>query len=260
MAANVTFIGSGNVAWHLAPALDNAGYPVREVFSRKKKNADELAARLYEASVVEDLDFSKSPSEIFIIAVLDDVLEQVVQELVLPDDAIIVHTSGANSIGELEYSASENMGVFYPLQTFSKSKQIDMEVVPIFIEAENEYTESVLAKMAKSISKKVLSASYQQRLVLHLSAVFANNFTNHCLRMAQDLMEHHELNFDLLKPLIAETLNKGIQIGPRNAQTGPAKRHDFLTLDKHLEIIEDEEMAELYRFISQHIVDTYPQG
>ncbi|MTI20213.1 DUF2520 domain-containing protein [Fulvivirga sp. RKSG066] len=254
----VSFIGSGNLAWHLAPALDNAGYAVAEVFSQKKANAKALVNRLYQAEVKADLDFSESNSDIFIIAVSDDAIEEVAREMVIPDAAIVVHTSGASSIGALEYTATDNIGVFYPLQTFSKNKNVEFAEIPICIESNNDYTEDTLMAMAKAISKNSVKINSKHRKALHLAAVFACNFTNHCLRMSEDILKKEKLSFDLLKPLIGETINKSLSIGPSNAQTGPAKRHDFETLDKHLDYIEDEELAELYRLISQHIVDTYP--
>jgi len=258
MSLKVSFIGAGNVAWHLAPALDNSGYTVSEVHSKTHKSSKELVNRLYQAEIKKDLDFSDSNSEIFIVCVNDDAIEEVAREIVIPDGTIIVHTSGASSLGSLEYSASSNTGVFYPLQTFSKKKQVNFSEIPICVEASSEYAADELVKMAKSISKKIYKVDSEKRKALHLSAVFACNFTNHCLRLSEDILKKEGLKFNMLKPLIIETINKSLEIGPSKSQTGPAKRHDFETLDRHLDSIEDEELAELYRLISQHIVDTYP--
>lgn len=261
MGKNISFIGSGNVAWHLAPALENAGHVVREVYSRSSKNASKLVDRLYQAEVKEDLDFSGSNSEIFIISVSDDAIDEVAQEIVLPEDALVVHTSGAKSIGILGYTASEFIGVFYPLQTFSKSKKVNFEDIPICIEAEDPETEKALKSLAKSISKKVVTIDSADRKTLHVAAVFACNFTNHCMAIAEDILKANKMDFDLLKPLIIETLNKSFELGPHNAQTGPAKRHDFETLDSHMEYLgNNERLAELYRLFSQHIVDMHPRS
>jgi len=258
MSLKVSFIGSGNVAWHLAPALDNAGYPVVEVYSRNKDNAKKLVNRLYQAEAKDNLDFSDSVSEIFIIAVSDNAIEEVARELVIPEECIVVHTSGASSIGLLEYTATENIGVFYPLQTFSKNKTVEFSGIPICIESGTPYAEDVLMTMAKSISKQIYKINSDNRIGLHLAAVFACNFTNHFIRLAEDILKKEKLPFDLLKPLITETINKSLEVGAVKSQTGPAKRHDFETLDKHMAHIKDEELAELYRLVSQHIVDTYP--
>jgi predicted short-subunit dehydrogenase-like oxidoreductase (DUF2520 family) len=254
----VSFIGSGNVAWHLAPALDNTDFAVREVYSRNPAHAAALVDKLYEAEVKHSLDFSDSPSNIFIIAVPDDAIQTIVQEIVLPDEAILVHTSGSQPISALGYAAIPGIGVFYPLQTFSKSKKIDFADVPVFVESENPATEKILLSMAKAISKSVHKISSQERKAMHVAAVFASNFTNHMLLIAQQIMKENNLNFDWLKPLIAEMINKSMSIGPEQAQTGPARRGDFETLDRHMEFLQqDEQRAEIYKVISQHIIDRY---
>jgi predicted short-subunit dehydrogenase-like oxidoreductase (DUF2520 family) len=259
MSKRISFIGSGNLAWHLAPTLENAGHAVTEVYSRNKKNAQGLVEKLYQAEIKEDLNFGDSDADIIIIAVADDAIEEVVQELILPEDAIVVHTSGAKSIGILGYAATENFGVFYPLQTFSKSKKVQFDEIPICIEAENSFTESVLKSLANDISKQVYIIDSQERRTLHVAAVFACNFTNHCLTIAEQILHSNKLDFKILKPLIAETINKSLELGPLKAQTGPAKRHDFETLDGHMAYLEsNEELAELYRLFSQNIVDSHP--
>jgi predicted short-subunit dehydrogenase-like oxidoreductase (DUF2520 family) len=256
--ANVSFIGSGNLAWHLAPALDNIDFPVREVYSAHQKNAQALAERLYQAEVKLSLDFSSSPSRIFIIAVNDDSIQDIAQDIILPTDAVVVHTSGSQPMSVLGYAGTENIGVFYPLQTFTKNQKVDFKDIPILVESENEATERVLMTMAKAISKKVYKVSSQHRKSLHIAAVFASNFSNHMITIAQEILEDKGLDLELLKPLIVETINKSLSIGPEKAQTGPAKRGDLEILDKHIEYLKyDENLAEVYRVVSQHILDKY---
>jgi len=256
----VSFIGSGNLAWHLAPALDNVGYAVREVYSQNPNHAEELTERLYQAEVKATLDFSTSDSRIFIMAVSDDAIGDIAREIILPEDAILVHTSGSQPLQQLQYAATPNLGVFYPLQTFSKSKKIDFKDVPVFIESDTDETEGVLMPMAKSISKEVRKIRSEERRALHVAAVFASNFSNHMLTIARHIMQQNNLDYDWLKPLITETINKGMYIGPDHAQTGPAKRGDLNILDAHLEFLQsDESIAEIYKVVSQHIIDTYYQ-
>ncbi|MBX2961003.1 MAG: DUF2520 domain-containing protein [Cyclobacteriaceae bacterium] len=258
MSVSVSFAGAGNLAWHLAPALDNAGYPVREVYSRNPAPAAALVERLYEAEVKASLDFSTSTSTIFIIAVADDAIEDIAREIILPDAAILVHTSGSQPLSRLGYAATPDTGVFYPLQTFSKSRKVDFREIPVFIESELKMVENMLYKMGKAISKHVHTIDSSSRRALHVAAVFASNFTNHMLRLSTDIAGQHDLDFVWLKPLIAETINKSLTIGPALAQTGPARRGDFETLDNHMQFLEDDpKLAELYRMISQHIVDRY---
>lgn len=252
----ISFIGSGNLAWHLAPALDNVGYTIKEVYSRNPKHAAALVGRLYQAEVKATLDFSTSQSEIFIISVSDDAIRDIVGEIILPEDAILVHTSGSQPLSVLGYAATPNTGVFYPLQTFSKSKKIHFKEIPIFIESETVDTSQALMKMGRAISDKVKKIESNDRKALHVAAVFASNFTNHMLTISKDILDQNNLSFDLVKPLIVETLNKSISIGPEASQTGPAKRGDFEILDRHVEFLqEDETVAEIYKLISQHIID-----
>lgn len=254
----VSFIGSGNLAWHLAPALDNTDFPVREVYSRNPAHAASLVERLYEADVKASLDFSTSTSTIFIIATADEAIEDVVQEIILPDDAVLIHTSGSQPLTILGYAATQNLGVFYPLQTFSKDKKIEFKDIPIFIEHGSQMAEKVLRAMGNELSKHVIPLNSFERKALHVAAVFASNFTNHMLLVAQDIMKENSLVYDWLKPLIAEMITKSLSIGPENAQTGPARRGDLEILDKHLEFLQDNlPAAELYKVISQHIIDRY---
>lgn len=251
---NIAIIGSGNVAWHLAPELENSGHRVIEIYSRTTKHAKSLQKRLYQAEVSTELDFTDSDAEIFLIAIFDDAIEKVAHEIAVPDNAIIVHTSGSQSINKLSYAASENMGVFYPLQTFTKGKHISFEDVPILIEAENRYTAKVLKNLGKSISKKVLSVSSKDRMAIHIAAVFACNFTNHLFKVADQLLKKRGLSFDLLRPLIAETINKSLDIGPENAQTGPAARGDLEVLDKHMAFLKGSEYKDIYKLITEKIL------
>lgn len=255
---STSFIGAGNVAWHLAPAIDNTDFPVREVFSRNPKHASELVSKLYEADVKKTLDFSSSLSRLFILAVPDDVIEDVVEQITLPDDAILVHTSGSQPLTILDKANVFSTGVFYPLQTFSKDKKVDFKEVPLFIESGDKQTEHILATMAKAISKKVYRISSKERRALHLAAVFASNFSNHMLAIAEEIMMANKLDFNVLKPLIEETINKSLAIGPTKAQTGPARRADLSILDMHMKLLKGKEpLDEIYRLISQHILDRY---
>jgi len=256
----VSMIGSGNLAWHLAPALDNAGFVVKEVYSHNPQHAEALTERLYQAEVKATLDFSTSDSLVFILAVSDDAIEQIAQEIILPDEAILIHTSGSQPIKLLEFAATSNLGVLYPLQTFSKSQKVDFKNIPLFVETHTDEAEKILMQIAKAIGKDVFKIGSEERKALHVSAVFASNFTNHMLTISKEIMQQNSLDFDWLKPLITETIHKSLYLGPDNAQTGPAKRGDLNVLDAHLEFLSQQaSIAEMYKVISQHIVDTHYQ-
>ena len=253
-----TLIGAGNVAWHLGPELENSGYTVREVYSRDQKNAKALVERLYEAEIKKDLDFANSKARLFFICVSDDAIESIATEIVLPDDSILVHTSGAQPLSILGYAATEHIGVFYPLQTFSKHRKVNFKEIPIFIESEDRETIRFLTRLAEKISSRAVEIDSKGRKALHVAAVFACNFTNHMLTLSKSISESNDLDFRLLEPLIVETLKKGLEIGPEFSQTGPAMRRDLQTLEHHLEFLENEEdVQKIYRIITQHIIDYY---
>jgi predicted short-subunit dehydrogenase-like oxidoreductase (DUF2520 family) len=256
MSKTISFAGSGKLAWHLAPALDNAGYAVREVYSRNPGHAEKLVERLYEAEVKASLDFSTSNSDIFILAVADDALDDVVREIILPEEAILVHTSGSQPLSKLSYAATLFTGVFYPLQNFDKSRSIDFRDVPVFIETEQDEVEEELLRMGKAISRIVKSVDARERKALHVASVFASQFTSYMLDCARKIIEQHELSFEWLTPLIAESINRNLAMGMKSVQGGPANLGDFETLDQHMDFLKsDARLAELYRVISQHIID-----
>jgi predicted short-subunit dehydrogenase-like oxidoreductase (DUF2520 family) len=256
MTSTISFIGSGNLAWHLAPALDNLGFVVKEVFSARPKNAAALTERLYQAEVKTSLDFSDSPSDIFFIAVSDEAIGDIAKEIILPENATLVHTSGSQPLSLLQFSAAEHFGVFYPLQTFTKTRSIDFKNIPVFIEASDGDAEKKLIGIAKQLTTKYKKISSDERMALHVAAVFASNFPNHMLRIAKMLMEEKGLNFEWLKPVILETINKALSLGPEYSQTGPAVRGDLEILDHHMEYLKsDEAVAKIYEIVSQDIID-----
>ncbi len=259
--SKISWIGAGNVGWHLAPALDNAGFPVGEVYSRNRSHAEALSQRLYGAKIVGNLDFAESQSDIFILTVSDDAIPEVTRELVLPENALLLHTSGSVPISTLEYAAIEDFGALYPLQTFSKARKVRVDDVPFMIEGSTDKAEMMAFKLASAISKSVQVASSETRSQYHLAAVFACNFTNYLMSKAESWVEEKGLDFDVLHPLIVETIQKSLQNGPSASQTGPARRGDINTIAKHLEMLNEKpEMAALYRLLSDKIREDFGQN
>ena len=254
----VALIGAGNLAWHLAPALEDAGLVVTGVYSRHLRHAQRLADRLYGAPAQNHLDFSTSPAQLFIITVTDDAIEAVAQELQLPPGATLVHTSGSQPLSALRGAATDRTGVFYPVQTFSRSRPVDFRNVPFCLESHDPEVLLRLTKLARKLSQHVALVSSEERQVLHVAAVLANNFTNHLLRMAQTLAEAHHVDFSLLHPLVEETVQKALEGNPAAAQTGPAARGDDTTIKRHLKLLRrfDPAYAKVYRLLTQQIRDS----
>ncbi|AWW30540.1 DUF2520 domain-containing protein [Echinicola strongylocentroti] len=252
----IAVIGTGNVAWHLAPALENAGHTVTEIYSRDFHRAEKIVNQLYTAEVKTDLDFSESQARVYIIAVADAAISQIADAIILPENSILVHTSGSMPLDVLNYSSASYTGIFYPLQSFSKSRQIEMDEVPFLLESDDQATLLCLKKLAKSLSPNCYVVKSKDRKALHIAAVFASNFTNHMIRIAEEVMRRQGLDFDMLQPLIIEQISKTLEIGAKAAQTGPAVRGDLNVLDMHHQFLNyNDQIAEIYKIISQDIID-----
>lgn len=250
---NIVLIGAGNVATHLGLALKKSNHTILEVYSKHNPSAIELAEKLKCPSTTSLNEINQN-ADIYIISVKDDAIANVAEHLHL-NDKIIVHTSGSVDINVIK-SCSKNYGVFYPLQTFSKNKKADFKNVPICIEANNTFTFKILENLAESISNNIHKITSQQRINIHIAAVFACNFTNHFYAIADTILKSNNLSLDLLKPLIAETAEKIKNNSPLEMQTGPAIRGDKKTMDKHLKMITDKKYKQLYKLVSKSIEDT----
>ena len=262
----ISFIGAGNLAWHLAPALENAGHHINEVYSRQLSHARQLVSNLYDARTHSELNFADSPARLFVLAVPDDALEPVCSQLVLPEKAVLVHTSGSVSLRALDkwmsvYSdVPVQTGVLYALQTFTKNQSfMKFDDIPLCVEATDKNTEEVLITLAQELSDVVYLISSEERRTLHMAAVFACNFTNHLLSIAYNLTTAEGLEFDLLQPIIRETIRKGLAAeNPADVQTGPARRGDLATIENHLAQLNSQpKLAEIYQVITDSIRHQY---
>lgn len=252
---NIVCIGSGNVATHLAIALKAVGADIVQVWSRDIKNAEVLAALTKAAPISKwaDLDLF---ADCYLIAVKDDAIAEIAAHLT-EVRGIVVHTSGATPLNALTGSGT-GYGVLYPLQTFSKTKAVDLTRVPFCIEAESPQTLDKISAIAHLLSPLVSQVSSAQRKILHLAAVFACNFSNHLYHLSAELLEKHQLKFDLLKPLILETAEKVQSALPGTVQTGPAVRNDQETIKRHLDLLNGSpELQEIYATLSNSIKKTH---
>lgn len=247
---HISFIGAGNVATHLAKALKSKGHQIDFIISRNKENA-QILAEAVGASASDNVD-SIENSQVIVIAANDDSVLTIARGL-NAGERIVAHTSGSVPIEALE-PAGKNVGVFYPLQTFHKDKELDITKVPFCIEGSNECVEDVLLGLAESISDNVQLISSEQRKILHVAAVFACNFSNHFYAVASDILKRDGMSLDLLRPLIAETAQQIAQKEPFDLQTGPAVRNDTKVIVKHLEFLEDKpEYQDLYALLTESI-------
>jgi predicted short-subunit dehydrogenase-like oxidoreductase (DUF2520 family) len=255
--SKISFIGSGNVATHLARAFFDVGIKIRQIYSLSCINAEQLSKQI-DAEYICDMDEFDTDVDLIIFAVKDEVIRELSAQIIRKSPEVkMVHTSG--SVGLDVFENALHAGIFYPLQSFSKTKEIDISKVPFLITSENTRFRNELIAFAKLISRNVYEYSDEQRRHLHIAAVFVNNFSNHLFAIAQDYCEKHHLDYQLLMPLIHETIHKIDTISPKDAQTGPAKRNDSEIIQKHLQLLksEDEHLFRIYSLLTDSILKMY---
>ena len=252
MIEKIVLIGSGNLATQLALALTEKGIRVNQIYSRNIESASELAAKV-NASFTNDLSQLVSEADLYIIAVKDSAIQEILENLQLDESRLIVHTAGSIPMSILE-GFTTNYGVFYPLQTFSKSRKVDFSDIPICIEANHPSNLLKLERLGKKLSCSVNQINSEERNTLHLAAVFANNFVNHFYAVGAEILHDKKLDFELLKPLIRETAEKIQSLQPTDAQTGPAKLNDRLIINAQLKMLQDKpELQKIYSFVTESI-------
>lgn len=244
----VTLLGGGNLATNLAnKLLDCPQVTLMQIYNRSIQNIASFAEK---TRVLDQLDLLEE-TDIYIIAVSDAVIEEISEKL-SRKKGLVVHTSGAMHLNVLKNN--KRRGVFYPLQSFTKNVPVDFSNVPFCIEALNESDFILLEKLASEISKKVYRISSLQREKMHVAAVFVNNFVNHLYRIGAEICSENEIPFEILHPLILETATKINTISPELAQTGPAKRNDFKTIEKHQKELKEENLK-IYKLLTKSILN-----
>jgi len=250
----VVLIGSGNVATQLAHLLIQKGLDILQVYSLHIDPAKQLAA-FAESEAIDSIDGIRKDADLYIIAVKDDTINEINARLRLPGK-LVVHTSGAVNLESIS-QVSDNTGVFYPLQTFGKTRNVDWQVTPIIIEASNPDTLQLLKQFAEGISGSVVEMDSTSRKRLHLAAVFANNFVNHLLGEAKEILGEG-IPLSILEPLVRETIDKAFSQGIEASQTGPAIRHDVKTIEAHMALLEKlPDAQKIYRVITDSIIRKY---
>lgn len=253
MSLNFCFIGAGNLATHLSKSLKKSGFNIKQVYSKTENSAKTLADTLNTnfTTVPENI---TPDAEIYFVALKDSAFEKVLSKVNLKNK-ILLHCSGSLPISVLE-NYSDKTGVFYPLQTFSKQREVDFSKIPVFVESGSKEIEKLLVEIARTISNSVSVLNSEKRKYLHIAAVFSCNFVNHLYSISDEILKTEEIPFDVLKPLILETALKVQEVEPEKAQTGPAMRFDKNIISAHLEEIKDlKNYAELYNSMSRSIFE-----
>ena len=233
---NITIIGAGNVGSHLYKAFTVKGFEV-SLLSPSSKDFS--------------YDLTKHVIDVLILSVPDDIISGFIPNLKINPNTIVCHTSGSVSIDVFKGS-HENYGVFYPLQTFSKNSTLNYESIPFLIEGATKKHEVELCSVAMSISNTTLIINSREREIIHLAAVFANNFTNAMISISESILDNNDIDKNIIYPLIQETVRKATKYGASNSQTGPAKRGDTNTIQKQTSNLNEEEQK-VYQIISEYI-------
>ena len=247
----IVLLGAGNVSTHLGHALKNAGHEIIQVYSRSASSAKELSLRIKTRPVTDAAEVSNK-ADIYFLSISDISISGFLKSFPLKNKTI-VHTSG--SVGLNVFGKKfKNCGVFYPLQTFTKDRKINFEEIPVLIEGSNTKTFDLIKKVADSVSPYVFEIDSSTRKTIHLSAVIANNFTNHLFVQAEKILAKKNIPFPILGPLLHETVIKAILLSPSEAQTGPAKRGDSKIIEEHLKMLQkDPSMSKIYKLLSESI-------
>ena len=257
MANNkIVFIGAGNVATNLSRIFYEKISQDIHIHSRTEGAAKLLAGKL---NVPYSFNENEIPfdASLYIVAISDDAISSIVESNILKEkinNNLIVHTAGSIKLDVLE-KLSANFGIFYPLQTFSRFKKADFKNIPLCLEANSGFNYNRLSKIAFQISEDVRKINFEQRKYIHLSAVFANNFSNNMFAIAEKILKEKDIDFDILLPLINETIAKIQKNSPKKVQTGPAIRNDAEVMSKHIELLKyDANLQNIYKFVSKNIL------
>ena len=251
----IILIGAGNAGTHLGQKLYQEGFNIIQIFSRKAQKAKVLASKI-QAESTHQISQIKKEGDLYIIAVSDNAIEHVAAALSkrIGKNKLVVHTSGATPTLLLK-AHFKHYGSFYPLQTFSISRKVDFEKVPMCIDANSKRHQFLLTAIAEQLSEKVYPINDEQRAKLHVAAVFVNNFSNNLFAIGEQISQKENLPFEILKPLIQETVQKIQNHSPNKMQTGPAIRNDQNTIDRHLKYLQKEfpELVEVYETMTKSI-------
>ncbi len=249
----IVLIGAGRLGTNLGLALTKAGHTVMAVYSHTLPAAQALTEKTGGVAT-DDLSALPQEADLFIVSVKDAVLLSVITQVVIGrEDQRFVHTAGSMPMSLFEGKV-QHYGVFYPMQTFSKERLVDFCQLSIFVEGSDKQTTDVVKELALSLTQKVFELSSDERKYLHLAAVFACNFVNHCYAISADILEQHGLPFDVMLPLIDETARKVHELHPYDAQTGPAVRYDENVIRMQASLLETDPLVkDIYERLSNDI-------
>lgn len=255
---HISIIGAGNVAWHLLESFTMAGLNVVEVYGRDPKDAQAFNA-FGNTRYITDINLLRSDSDIYFVCVNDDAIEEVLAQLPfqMTTEQVLAHTSGARPSNILAPYAI-HYGCFWPLQTLTIESPVVSNEMPIIFNGSDYVAEIQLGELAEKISEQFLLIDDTKKSKMHLAAVILNNFVNNLNSLVADYCVDENIDFSIFRPIIKETAMKLDFDLPSEIQTGPAKRNDKRTIEKHLGMLENhDELYKLYCIATESIIKKY---
>jgi len=247
----IILLGAGNVGHHLSKAFNKS--TEIDLVQWYSRDNSKVSYNDIDTEIINDLSKIKS-ADIYVISISDSYVGEISEKLNV-SEKLVVHTSGSLDLSIID--KKNRRGVFYPLQTLSKNKEIELAKVPICIESENNKDLVLLETISKYIGCKTYKIDYSERKILHLAAIFSNNFVNHMFTIAKEILDDKNLDFNILKPLINETVDKIHKLDPENAQTGPAIRNNNEIILNHIKTLKKDDHKKLYELMTKLIKDKY---
>lgn len=248
---NIVILGSGNVASHLGIAFLRMGINILQVYSRNYDHAKKMADQL-KSKAVHDVSKISLSADMLLFCISDSAFLPVLEQRKW-NDAFLVHTAGTVS-ADVFKPFTGNYGVLYPYQSLTENIEITFSSIPLFVEANTQENKILLNNLAAGISERIYSFNSNERAILHLAGVFANNFSNHMFLIAHEILKKAGLPVNLIHPLIEETTRKAIIVGTQKSQTGPALRQNANVMKKHIEMLEaNPDWQKIYTFASESI-------
>ena len=247
----IILLGAGNVGHHLSKAFNKS--TEIDLVQWYSRDNSKVSYNDIDTEIINDLSKIKS-ADIYVISISDSYVGEISEKLNV-SEKLVVHTSGSLDLSIID--SKNRRGVFYPLQTLSKNKEIELAKVPICIESENNKDLVLLETISKYIGCKTYKIDYNERKILHLAAIFSNNFVNHMFTIAKEILDDKNLDFNILKPLINETVDKIHKLDPENAQTGPAIRNNNEIILNHIKTLKKDDHKKLYELMTKLIKDKY---
>ncbi len=249
----IDIVGTGNVAFHFAKAIQESRYHLNSVHGRTPQQAEAFVKDTNIQAPYSGGNKHSFEGNLVLICVPDEVIPAVLEQHRFSPGSIVIHCSGATDLGPFREANISKYGVVYPYQTLTAGMGLSMKEVPLYIEGGTSEDLAAIQNMASSLSDLVRSVDSAQRLRLHLAGVFATNFSNAMFHIAEELLHEVGEDFQAVHHLITAATQKALIIGPHKAQTGPAVRGDTITIEKHLNSMSDEALKEIYQVISKRI-------